>query len=146
MNFLHKERIDGFDKRSLDLTDGELFCAMEDITILELEVKTSFYFSCFGKRFIVLKKGLRALKKVFQLFHDIAHYLWHGGREASSQAFFYGLIEHKNEIEADAFATVALVPRTMLDNYDFLDLYPRSRFARELLRERQRLAFLYQIK
>lgn len=145
MNFLKKIKIDGFNQRSLTESDALTFCEENEITVLESDVPTSFYFCCYGRHFIVLKKSLRGLKKLFSLYHEICHFSRHSGCEASSQAFFYGLIESKNETEADAFATICLVPVTALDNWDFLESHPRSRYAKKLFKDRQRLAFLYQI-
>jgi len=144
MNFLKKIKIEGFNKRELTEQDGLQICEKEKITVLEVDVKRSFYFCCYGRHFIILKKGLRGLKKVFQLFHEIGHFYFHSGRNASNQAFFYGLIESKNEFEANVFATVAIVPITAIDSFEFLENHPRSRFARNLFNERKRLAFLYQ--
>ncbi len=143
MNFLRRVKIKDFNRRSLTEDDALEFCKQENITVIEADVPTSFYFVCKGRAFIVLKKSLKKLKKLFDLWHEISHHL----HNSSSQyeAYFFGLIESKNEIEADAFATVAIVPLTALDNYEFLDNHPRSRFARNLFKERQRLAFLYQI-
>jgi len=131
--------------RSLTETDAEAICEKEQITVLEANVPNSFYFCCYGRHFIVLKKSLRGLKKLFELFHEIGHFYCHAGRDANTQAFFYGLIEHKNEVEANIFATIAICPASALDNYDFLESHPRSRFARNLFKERQRLDFLYQL-
>lgn len=143
MNFLHKIKIKGFNKRSLDETDAYWICEEENITVIEAEVPTSFYFVCKGQAFIVLKKSLKGLKKLFDLWHEIGHHFLHSGREYES--YFFGLIESKNEVEANIFATVAICPKLALDNYDFLENHPRSRFARNLFKERQRLEFLYQI-
>lgn len=145
MNFLANLKIDGFNVRQLNESDAEIICEKENITLLELDVPASFYFYCYQKHFIIIKKGLLGLKKTFTIFHELGHFYCHAGSPASSRAFFYGLIKSKNEFEADAFATIAICPRTALDNYDFLESHPRSRFARNLFKERQRLEFLYQV-
>ncbi len=46
------------------------------------------------------------------------------------------------EFEADALATIALVPKLALDSYDFLEEHP-NRYARQLFKNRQKLEFLY---
>jgi Zn-dependent peptidase ImmA (M78 family) len=96
-----------------------------------------------GKHFIVLKKKLKGLRKAFAMFHELAHHFLHGAKE-SANAFYFGMIESKQEIEADAMATIALVPKFMLNSYDFLEEHP-NRFARQLFRNRQKLEFLYGI-
>lgn len=55
-------------------------------------------------------------------------------------AFYFGLLESKAEIEADALATIAMAPRFALASFDFLEKHP-NRFARQLYRNRQKLDF-----
>ena len=87
MNFLKNIDIADFDVRAQTLADAERICEENSITVLELDVKTSFYFCCYGKHFIVLRKSLRGLKKLFELFHEIGHFYCHGGRNASARSF-----------------------------------------------------------
>ena len=133
----------GFNRRILTEKDFYEICESEKITVLEMDVFTSFYMSAAGRHFIVLKKRLKGLRKTFAMFHELAHHFLHGGRE-SPNAFYFGLIESKQEIEADAMATIALVPKFMLDSYDFLEEHP-NRYARQLFKNRQKLEFLYGI-
>ena len=140
---LHKLKKYGFNSRALTEKDFYQICERENITVLEEDVFTSFYMTVHGKHFIVLKKRLRGLKKLFVMFHEISHHFLHGGKDAAN-AFYFGLLQSKQEIEADAMATIALVPRYMLNSYEFLEDHP-VKFARELFRNRQKLEFLYGI-
>lgn len=133
----------GFNHRALSEEDLLHICESEDITVLYLDVPTSFYFSVRNKYFIVLKKSLKGLRRTFALAHELAHHFLHGGKDTAN-AFFFGLIESRNEFEADAMATIALVPRFMLNSYDFLEEHP-NRYARQLFKNRQKLEFLYGI-
>lgn len=133
----------GFNKRALTETDFYAICETEGVTVFEMDVPASFYFSILGEHFIVIKKRLRGLRKVFVMFHELSHYFLHGGKVAE-KAFFFGLLESKAEIEAEAMATVALVPRYMLNSYDFLEDHP-NRYARQLFKNRQKLEFLYDV-
>lgn len=133
----------GFNQKILTEADFYEICEREQITVLELDVPASFYFSVLGKHFIVLRKRLRGLRRTFVMFHELAHYFLHGGKAAEC-AFFFGLLENKNEIEAEAMATVALIPKFALDSYDFLEDHP-NRYARKLFENRQKLEFLYGI-
>lgn len=133
----------GFNKRELTETDFYAICEREKITVLETDASASFYMSVSGKSFIVLKKNLRGLKRTFTMFHELAHHFLHGGRGVN-QAFYFGLLDTKQEFEADAIALLALVPLSCLNSFDFLETHP-NRYAKKLYRERQRLYFLYGI-
>lgn len=140
-NALKKLAKYGFNRRELPEEDLLKICESEEITVLFLDVPTSFYFSVEGKCFIVLKKSLRGLRRAFALAHELAHHFLHGGQD-SANAFFEGLLESKNEFEADALALIALIPLHSLNDFDFLENHP-NRYARKLYRERQKVHFLY---
>lgn len=131
----------GFNEKPQTEADFYRICEIEKIIILEKDVTTSFYMNVSGKSFIVLKKRLKGLRRLFAMFHELAHHFLHGSRHAAS-AFYFGLLESKAEFEADALATIALVPRPMLRTFDFLDEHP-NRYAKKLFRDRQKLYFLY---
>ena len=133
----------GFNRRELTLKDFYEICESESITVLEMDVPTSFYFSIAGLSFIVLKKNQRILQKTFSAFHELSHHFLHGG-QSGENAFFFGLLENKAEFEADALATIALVPKHALLEYDFLENHP-NRYAKNLFRNRQKLEFLYDL-
>lgn len=144
MNFsLGKLSKYGFNRRVLTEQDFYDICQAEGIEVFEMDVPTSFYFSVNGKHFIVIKSKLKGLRKTFSMFHELAHHFLHGGKDAAN-AFFFGLLHSKNEIEADAVALIALLPKTALKDYQFLEDHP-NRFAKKLYKDRQRLWFLYQI-
>lgn len=136
--------IAGLNERRLVESDLDLLCERDRIRILPQHVETSFYMSVMDQHFIVIPKRLRGLKREFVIWHEIGHHLLHGGRDAGTQAFWFGLNESKNETEANAFATVALIPRPALCSYDWLEENP-GRFAQQLWRDRQRLFFLYNL-
>ncbi len=133
----------GFNHRILTEDDFYRICESEAIKVLELDAPTSFYFCASGQFFIVLQKKLKGLRKTFAMFHELSHHFLHGGRTIES-AFFFGMLESKNEFEADALALIALLPIFQLKNFDFLDEHP-NRFARKLYKDRQQLNFLYGI-
>lgn len=131
----------GFNEKFLTEADLLVICERENVTVLTLDVPTSFYLALENGFFIVLKKSLKGLQREFALAHELAHHLLHGGNNAD-RAFFYGLLESKNEIEADALATIALVPKHALESFGFLEEHP-NHFARRLFKNRQKLNFLY---
>jgi Zn-dependent peptidase ImmA (M78 family) len=138
---LEKLTIFGFNQRILTEDDFHKICDCERITVLEMDVSSSFYMSVAGQAFIVLSKKLKGLKKTFVEFHELAHHFLHGERNTTS-AFYFNLLDSKNEFEADALALIALLPISSLSSFDFLEEHP-NRYARKLYKDRQRLNFLY---
>ncbi len=138
---LEKLSVYGFNKRFLTEHDFYRICESENITVLEMDVSTSFYMSVSGEAFIILKKKLKGLRRAFAMFHELSHHFLHGAKNATN-AFYLGLLQNKAEFEADTLATIALVPRFALAPYDFLEEHP-NRYARKLFRNRQKLEFLY---
>lgn len=138
---LEKLKRFGFNEKFLTDKDFYDICEQENITVLEMDVTNSFYMSVKRKSFIILKKKLKGLQKSFAMFHELSHHFLHGTNEGTS-AFYFGLLNTKDEFEADALATIALVPRFALSSYDFLEEHP-NRYARQLFRNRQKLEFLY---
>ena len=133
----------GFNEREQREEDFYRICEIEKITVLELNVPTSFYFACNGEFFIVIKKTLRGIKKTFSMFHELAHHFLHGG-SSKPNAYFFGLIESRNELEADMIATVAMIPKNKIGCLDFLEEHS-NRFAKKIWKDRQKLYFLYGI-
>ena len=75
------------------------------------------------------------------MFHELSHHFLHGGRD-KTQAYFLGLLETKNEFEADALAVIALIPLSALKSFDFLEENP-NRYAKKIYKDRQKVYFLY---
>ncbi|HEY0429016.1 MAG TPA: ImmA/IrrE family metallo-endopeptidase [Pyrinomonadaceae bacterium] len=132
----------GFNSRVLTEQDFYAICEAEKIEVLEMNVSASFYMNVLGESIIVLNKRLKGLKRTFAMFHELAHHFLHGGKNGTN-AFFLGLLDSKNEMESDAIALIAILPVSALSNFDFLDENPRSRYAKKLYKDRQRLYFLY---
>jgi len=131
----------GFNNKQLTEADFHRICETEGIRVVEMDVHTSFYLAAAGLRMIVIRRQLRGAAKLYAQFHELAHALLGHGRHGTA-AFYHGLVSSHEEFEADALATIALVPRGALASNDFLDEMP-TRFGKRLFRERQRLAFLY---
>lgn len=140
---LEKLKKYGFGVKVLTETDFYAICEKEQIKILEMDAAASFYFCTQGHPVIVLDKKLKGLRKLFAAFHELAHHFLHGGTHFES-AFFFGLMESKNEVEADALALVALIPLSQICDISFLEENP-NRYALKLFKDRQRLYFLYGI-
>lgn len=130
----------GLGKRPLTEDDFYNICTIEDIEIIWSDHKFAFYFSLQGRHFIVLPKRKKGLKLLFAMFHELGHYAAHVGDHPD--AAFHGLTHDKNELEADAVALIAIMPRAMLTELEYLD---GSRYGSQLWKERMRLHFLYGI-
>jgi hypothetical protein len=59
--------------------------------------------------------------------------------DAPNQVFFHGLVDDKNEFEADAFATVSICPILVLKGE--IEFEEDSRFARKVRKDRDRIYF-----
>lgn len=140
MHNLSAVRIEGFNRRPLGEEDFYLICSKEKVAVLEQDVPTSFYLRCEGEDVIVLRRGEKGLRRLFSAYHELGHYFMHGG-EYDSLALFRGPRSSKSEIEADAFAAIALCPRICLDNFDWLEsngerFAPRVWLIRNMIWER----------
>lgn len=139
---LHKLTKYGFNRRELTEADFYRICEKEGVFVIEMNVAKSFHFSAGGVKFIVLNKKLKGLRRLFDMFHELAHYFLHGGDD--EYAFFHGLTDDKAEREADAVALMAMIPAGRIGCFEFLNDHP-NRFAKKLWKDRQRLFFLYGI-
>lgn len=132
--------LEGFNAKPLGEEQFYLICEREGITVFERKVPTSFYMRCDGEDIIVLKESERGLRRLFSAYHELGHYFLHGG-EADALALFRGLRTSKAEVEADAFAAIALCPRLCLHNFAWLDEHgddfaPRIWLMRNMIYER----------
>ncbi|HRH44693.1 MAG TPA: ImmA/IrrE family metallo-endopeptidase [Pyrinomonadaceae bacterium] len=132
-----------FNRRSLTEQDFYHICEQEGITIIERYQSNCFYFTVEGVPFITIGTRKRGLKRLFAMFHELSHYFLHSGKDPQ-EVFFFGLTETKQEMEADVFATIALIPFNKIDDYDFLDEHP-NKFARRVFNDRKKIEFLYKV-
>lgn len=131
----------GFNRQSLTEADFYSICEKEGIEIIERYQTNSFYWRMEGVPFITIGTRTRGLKRLFKMFHELSHHFLHSGQEPN-EVFFFGLGDHKQEFEADAFATIALIPKHKMGDYQFLDDHP-NKFAKQVFENRQKLDFLY---
>lgn len=136
-----QKNLPDFNTRSLTEDDFYTVCESENITVIEHDKPFSWWMTVEGKPFIVLNKRLRGLKRLYVMWHELGHHFLHFGSEAN-QVYFSELIKSKTELEADALAIIAICPKQI--GNDFLEENP-TKFARKLLKEREKLLFLYGI-
>jgi Zn-dependent peptidase ImmA (M78 family) len=126
------------------LTEDDFYriCEAENIEVVWSDKKFSFYLADpeFDIYCITLPKRRKGLRLLYEMFHELGHHFMHVGSEPA--AAFSGLTNTKDELEADAIALVALIPRSKLKEMAFLD---GSRLGDHLYNERLRLYFLYGI-
>lgn len=105
----------GWNRRRLTEADFLGLCQREAIILEEAPLSVpGFYGICHGKRFIAVDSRLRGEKRLFCLWHEMAHHLLHAPRSIASVNFYHLREEPKVKFEADAFAAVALLPRAFL--------------------------------
>ena len=110
----------GFNKRRLTESDFYEICERRGIAVQELDVGASFYIYVLGMETIVIDKKLKAIAREFAMFHELSHALL-GIRTNGPQALFIGMCDTREEDEADAFAAIALIPLTRIEDRSFMD-------------------------
>jgi Zn-dependent peptidase ImmA (M78 family) len=143
MRFSHEKitalRI-GWNERPLTEADFHKLCRKHKITVEEMPLRVSgFYYSVMGRHFIAIDTKLSPAKKLFVMFHEFAHFLMHApGHNATAN--FHGVGKpNRDEREADAFALVALIPRSWLETRTPDELIADEGITADMLRERVEL-------
>lgn len=131
-----KEIIPAFNERSLEAEDFFFLTETNSIDVCEMKLKKRGYHVWEdGEDYIFIKKTLRGLKWLETAFHE----MFHAVLQVPTN-----YIHHKQQLEANAFALIALIPLPMLDGYSFLEENPTAH-AHWLFKERKRVYFLYGI-
>jgi len=139
MNFL-VEKISqlkiNWNKRALTEDDFYRLCRRFKITVQEMPLSVSGFYYCMKRRhFIAIDSKLPQQKKLLVMFHEFAHFLMHVP-DMGVTASFHGIGKKtRKEIEADAFALCALVPRTWIETRAEQEIIEDGVEA-EILRER----------
>lgn len=105
-----------WNERPLTEADFHRLCKRFKIKVEEYPLKTNgFYYSVLGGHYIVVDSRLTGFKKLFVMFHELAHFLLHTP-DRGVTANFHGVgRKTRKEIEADAFALCALIPRNWIE-------------------------------
>jgi Zn-dependent peptidase ImmA (M78 family) len=130
------------------LTEADFYrlCKRYRIGVEEMPLKVSgFYYCVKGRHFIAIDSRLKPHKKLFVMFHELAHYLMHAP-DTSATANFHGVgTKTRKEVEADAFALCALIPRTWIETRTTQELFDEEGFPADMLRERRKIYDLHKI-
>lgn len=130
----------GFGERQLNEEDFYAICEQEGIEVIWSQKKYSFYFHVLDKHCIVLPKRKRGLPLLFAMYHELGHYLLHIGDDMAA-SFLNG--KGKDELEADAVALIALIPKHRIS--EMAAEFGLTRYGDKLWRERCKLYFLYDV-
>jgi len=129
------------------LTEEHLFelCTRFDITVVEMPLQTSgFYYRLMGRDFIAVDSRLFGPRRLFVLFHEFAHFLFHTSDTGPAVGFHGVGRRTRTELEADVFALCAVLPRALIRARTVEDLVEQG-FQRELVFERFQLSRRYGI-
>lgn len=117
--------------------DFHRLCKRHKVTVQEMPLRVSgFYYCVMGRHFIAIDSKLAPAKKLFVMFHEFAHYLLHAP-DGSATANYHGVGRRtRTEMEADAFALCAIMPKAWLETDRLAELAEEAGFEIDLVRER----------
>ena len=126
-----------WNRRALTEADFYRLCRRFRVTVQEMPLQSGgFYFCMKGRHFIAVDSRLTGHKRLFVMFHELAHFLMHTP-DAGVTANFYGVGKKtRKEAEADAFALCAIVPKTWLQNRKPHEICDEEGLSPELVAER----------
>ena len=129
-----------WNRRPLNESDFYRLCRKHKIAVEEIPLRVSgFYYSVLGKHCIAIDSKLPPQKKLFVMFHEFAHYLLHAP-ESGATANYHGVGKRtRKELEADAFALCALIPRCRIEANSVSELIEEHGFEVSIVRERLRI-------
>lgn len=129
-------RID-WNKRPLNEADFHRLCRKHKIIVEEIPLRVSgFYYSVLGKHCIAIDSKLPRQQKLFVMFHEFAHFLLHAP-EGTATANYHGIGKRTRiEVEADAFALCAILPRPVLESLNLAEFVEDEGLDDSMLRER----------
>ncbi len=135
-----------WNERPLSEEDFFRLCRRHKVTVQEMPLRVSgFYYCMLGRHYIAINSRLRHPRKLFVMFHEFAHYLFHAP-DSGATANFHGVGKKtRKEFEADAFAACALIPRPMAESRSAQDLIEVEGLPEDLVRERFELFELLSI-
>lgn len=126
----------GWNERELTETDFYRLCRRFKIKVVEMPLGTGgFYYRVLGRDFIAVDSRLPREKKLFILFHELGHFLFHTP-ESGATANFHGVGRRTRiELEADVFALCALIPKQLIEAKAVQELIDES-LSPEIVAER----------
>ncbi|HEV8590847.1 MAG TPA: ImmA/IrrE family metallo-endopeptidase [Pyrinomonadaceae bacterium] len=126
-----------WNERPLTEDDFYRICRRLGVVIQEMPLRVSgFYYSLKGGHYIAIDSRLEPVQKRFVMFHELAHFLLHAPDKGVT-ANFHGIGKKtRKEIEADAVALCALIPKTWIETRTVDDIAEHEGLSHELLAQR----------
>jgi Zn-dependent peptidase ImmA (M78 family) len=126
-----------WNERPLTEEDFHRLCKRHKVTVQEMPLRVSgFYYCVMGRHFIAIDSKLTRAKKLFVMFHEFAHYLLHAP-DGAATANYHGVGRRdRKEIEADAFALCALMPKAWVESDRFAEMAEEEGFDLATVRDR----------
>lgn len=121
------------------LTEGVFIrlCKRHKITVQEMPLRVGgFYYCVMSRHFIAIDSKLPPGKKLFVMFHEFAHYLLHAPNGGATASYHRVGRRTRAEMEADAFALCALIPRTWLESDRFVEKVEEAGLELDMVRDR----------
>lgn len=117
-SFFHKiEELNiGWNDAELDERVFYQLCERHRIRVELMPLKCLGFYSCTrkGKHYIAVDSRLKEPQATFVMFHEFAHYLMHSPSTETIRSKCGGKKLSRDEQEADAFASCALLPLKLL--------------------------------
>ena len=135
-----------WNNKPLTEEDFHRLCRGQKIIVQEMPLRVSgFYYCVLGKHYIAIDSKLKHHEKLFVMFHEFAHYLMHAP-DTNETANFHGIGKKtRNEVEADAFALCALMPRTWIETRTSQELIEDEGLSAEIVMQRRDIYDLHRI-
>ena len=95
-----------------------------------------FYYRVMGRDFIAVDSRLPPAKKLFVLFHELGHFLFHTPESGATANFHSVGRRTRVECEADLFALCSLIPKKLIENRAVPELIDEEGFSSEIFAER----------
>lgn len=136
----------GWNQKPLSEEDFYRLCRRFRVKVTEMPLRTDgFYYRVMGEDYIAVNSRLPEPVKLFVLFHELGHFLFHTP-ESGATANFHGVGGcDRKEQEADVFALCALLPRPMIEGQSVADLVDASGLPAEKVAKRFRIFSFYGI-
>lgn len=130
----------GWNERPLTEADFLQLCRRHKVKVQEMPLRVSgFYYCVLRRHYIAINSRMPHPRRLFVMFHEFAHYLFHAP-DAGATANFHGIGKQtRKEFEADAFASCALMPRTMVERTSVQDMIEVEGLPEDLVRQRMEL-------
>lgn len=133
-------------RRALTEADFYKLCLKERICVREMPLKENiygYYTNLKGRAYIIINRNLPKLRWLEVAFHELGHHYLHA--PVPQSVFFNSQhLSHKQELEAQTLALLALIPQSTLKELetdeDLIFDYPLH-----LIEERIKLFRLYHI-